>query len=87
MARPPRRAIRIEHPDPPTAVGPERHRGNPIRPTGDPVSQHSSDHPEQRDHPPIAPQEDPVEPARTAPADGIPLGRLILGRAWPYRVG
>ncbi|MBF6087001.1 hypothetical protein [Nocardia cyriacigeorgica] len=51
------------------------------------MSQHSSDHPEQRDHPPIAPQEDPVEHARTAPADGIPLGRLILGRAWPYRVG
>lgn len=51
------------------------------------MSQHSSEHPDPRDQPRIASEDPPVEPDPTAPAGGIPLGRLILGRAWPYRIG
>ncbi|MBF6438730.1 hypothetical protein [Nocardia cyriacigeorgica] len=51
------------------------------------MSQHSSDHPEQRDHPRLTSEEPAAEPAPAAPAAGVPLGRIILGRAWPYRVG
>lgn len=51
------------------------------------MSQHSSERPDQRDQPRIAPEEHPAEPAPAASAAGVPLGRIILGLARPYRIG
>ncbi|MFE3446366.1 hypothetical protein ACFXNW_25345 [Nocardia sp. NPDC059180] len=50
------------------------------------MSQHRSEHHEYPEHPPIT-DEHTLEPAPAAPSDGVPLGRIILGRAWPYRIG
>ncbi|NEW39146.1 hypothetical protein GV794_20040 [Nocardia cyriacigeorgica] len=51
------------------------------------MSQYRSEHHEHPEHPPITPDEHPLEPTSAAPSDGVPLGRIILGRGWPYRIG